>query len=153
MSPSQGEQGRDREAPARPVHERHRTAVSGRDWSDAHLVHAAREIHADDPTFGYRFIADELARERGIRASENRVQRLCSAHGIFSVPSPKRGRRARPGEPVHDDLVRRAFGARAPNELWFTDITEHRTDEGKLCLRGEGRLLVVASSATRCRLG
>ena len=35
--------------------------VSDRDWSDAHLVHAARQIHADDPVFGYRFIADELA--------------------------------------------------------------------------------------------
>ena len=33
--------------------------VSDREWSDAHLVDAAREIHADDPVFGYRFIADE----------------------------------------------------------------------------------------------
>jgi putative transposase len=108
--------------------------VSARDWSDAHLVDAAREIHADDPVFGYRFITDELTQERGIKASENRVQRLCSAHGIFSVLARKKGRRPRPGEPVHEDLVRRVFGARAPNELWFTDITEHRTDEGKLYL-------------------
>jgi transposase InsO family protein len=106
--------------------------VSDRDWSDARLIDAAREIHADDPVFGYRFIADELAAERGIKASENRVQRLCSAHGIFSVLARRKGRRPRPGEPVHDDLVRRQFGATAPNELWFTDLTEHRTDEGKL---------------------
>lgn len=108
--------------------------VSTRDWSDAHLVDAAREIHADDPAFGYRFIADELASEHGITASENRVHRLCSAHGIFSVLARRKGRRPRPGEPVHDDLVRRSFGAKAPNELWFTDITEHRTAEGKLYL-------------------
>jgi transposase InsO family protein len=108
--------------------------VSDRDWSDAQLVDAAREIHADDPVFGYRFIADELASEHGITASENRVHRLCSAHGIFSVLARKKGRRAKPGEPVHDDLVRRAFGARAPNDLWFTDITEHPTAEGKLYL-------------------
>jgi len=108
--------------------------VSRRDWSDAHLVDAARDIHADDPVFGYRFIADELAAERGINASENRVHRLCSAHGIFSVLARKKGRRAKPGEPVHDDLVRRTFGARGPNELWFTDITEHPTAEGKLYL-------------------
>src|SRR5439155_11171236 len=108
--------------------------VSHRDWDDAHLVDAAREIHVDDPVFGYRFIADELASEWGITASENRVHRLCSAHGIFSVLARRKGRRPRPEEPVHDDLVRRAFGARRPNELWFTDITEHGTGEGKLYL-------------------
>jgi HTH-like domain len=57
----------------------------------------ARDIHADDPVFGYRFIADELAAEHGIRASENRVHRLCSAHGIFSVLARRKGRRPRPG--------------------------------------------------------
>ena len=108
--------------------------VSDRDWSDAQLVDAAREIHADDPTFGYRFITDELTAERGIIASENRVQRLCSSHGIFSVLSRKRRGGRRPGPAVHDDRVRRDFNASSPNELWLTDITEHRTDEGKLNL-------------------
>ena len=37
-----------------------------------------------------------------------RIRELCSAHGIFSVLAHKKGRRPRPGEPVHDDLVRRA---------------------------------------------
>ena len=108
--------------------------VSARDWSDAHLVDAARQVHADDPVFGYRFIADELAQEHAITASENRVHRLCSAHGIFSVLARKKGRRPKPGEPVHDDLVHRSFGAKAPNDLWFTDISEHPTAEGKLYL-------------------
>ncbi len=108
--------------------------VSDRDWSDAHLVDAALEIHADDPAFGYRFIADELTAERGISASENRVQRLCSAHGISSVLARKRRGGPRPGPAVHDDLVRRNFSASSPNELWLTDITEHRTEEGKLYL-------------------
>ncbi len=35
---------------------------------------------------------------------------------------------------MHDDLVRRDFTAARVNELWLTDITEHRTDEGKLYL-------------------
>ena len=108
--------------------------VSKREWSDARLVDAARTIHHDDPVFGYRFITDELAAEHGIRASENRVQRLCSSHGIYSVLARKRGRWARTKEPVHDDLVCRAFGAKAANELWFADITEHPTAEGKLYL-------------------
>jgi transposase InsO family protein len=50
------------------------------------------------------------------------------------VLARKRGRWARTKEPVHDDLVRRAFRAKAANELWFADITEHPTAEGKLYL-------------------
>lgn len=38
------------------------------------------------------------------------------------------------GPPAHDVLVRRDFTADRPNELWFTDITEHPTAEGKLHL-------------------
>ena len=41
--------------------------VSQRDWDDAHLINAAIDIHHDDPEFGYRFIADELA-DRGVTA-------------------------------------------------------------------------------------
>lgn len=41
----------------------------------------------------------------------------------------------RSGPPVHDDLVARQFSAQAANQVWLTDITEHRTDEGKLYLR------------------
>jgi hypothetical protein len=33
-----------------------------RDWSDAHLINSALDIHRDDPAFGYRFISDELGR-------------------------------------------------------------------------------------------
>nr|WP_306629194.1 IS3 family transposase [Arthrobacter ulcerisalmonis] len=107
--------------------------VTERDWVDAHLVNAALDIHAEDPAFGYRFIADELP-DKGITAGENRVQRLCRDHGIWSVFSKKRGLNRRPGPPVHDDLVERDFTASAPNELWLTDITEHPTAEGKLYL-------------------
>jgi len=108
--------------------------ISDRDWADAHLINAAHDIHRDDPTFGYRFICDELGAEYGIRASENRVQRLCSAGGILSVLARKRGRGSKPGPAVHDDHVQRVFRAEKPNVLWFTDISEHPTGEGKLYL-------------------
>ncbi len=81
----------------------------------------------------YRFIADELA-EQGVRASRNRVNRLCTSQRLWSVHSRKRGLNRRPGPPVHDDLVLRDFTAQRPNELWLTDITEHPTAEGKLYL-------------------
>ena len=54
-----------------------RNQVSDRDWGEARLVNAAFDAHADDPTFGYRLISDELTL-RGFTASERRVCRLCS---------------------------------------------------------------------------
>ena len=116
--------------------------VTQRDWDDAHLIDAALDAHSEDPGYGYRFIADELA-EQGFTASENRVWRLCSAQGIFSTHSKKRGLNRKPGPPVHDDLLAvtdkhgrptRDFTAAAPNIKWLTDITEHPTGEGKLYL-------------------
>ena len=107
--------------------------VTDREWDDAHLINMALDIHADDPAFGYRFIADQLA-EHGITASENRVQRLCQQQQIWSVFAKKRGLSRKAGPPVHDDLVDRDFTAPAANVTWLTDITEHPTAQGKLYL-------------------
>jgi transposase InsO family protein len=114
-----------------------RNPVSQRDWDEAQLINAAIDIHDDDPAFGYRFISDELAdsvelADAGISASERRVWRLCSQQGIWSVFAKKKGLSKKAGPPVHDDLVGRDFTAERPNALWLTDITEHRTNEGKL---------------------
>jgi len=116
--------------------------VSQRDWNDAHAIDALLDIHADDPTLGYRFLTDELA-DVGITASENRVWRLCSTAGVFASHHRRRGKSGKPGPPVHDDLLavvddkgqtRHEFSATAPNRVWLTDITEHPTKEGKLYL-------------------
>lgn len=110
-----------------------KSPVTQRDWDNAHLINAAYDIHADDPAFGYRFIADELP-GRGIIAGENRVARLCSQQRIWSVFAKKRRLNKKSGPPVHDDLVARKFTAHNPNQLWLKDITEHWTDTGKLYL-------------------
>jgi transposase InsO family protein len=107
--------------------------VCERDWDDAHLVNAIVDVHADDPEFGYRFIADELERA-GHEVGEGRVHRLCREHKIWSTTT-KKGKRSSgkvPGPPVFDDLVQREFFATEPNEVWLTDITEHPTAQGKL---------------------
>jgi hypothetical protein len=70
--------------------------LTPRDWDDARLINAALDIHADDPAFGYRFIADELA-ARGIVAGENKVARLCSQERIWSIFAKKRGLNRRSG--------------------------------------------------------
>ena len=57
-----------------------------------------------------------------------------TAGGARSASASGGARAARPGPPVHDDLVKRDFTADGPNRLWLADITEHRTGEGKLYL-------------------
>ena len=108
-----------------------RDPISTRDWENAHLTNAAVDAHHDDPTFGYRFLADELERQ-GLKVSENRVWRLCRDQRLWSNHAKKRGLNRRPGPPVHDDLVQRDLSASRANELWICDITEHPTSEGKL---------------------
>jgi putative transposase len=107
--------------------------VSDRDWDDAHVINAIVDVHQDDPEFGYRFIADELA-DHGHRVGERRVWRLCRQQRIWSttVKKGRRGNGKTPGPAVHDDLVRRQFTADAPDRVWLTDITEHPTVEGKV---------------------
>lgn len=63
-------------------------------------------------SFGYRFIADELP-ARGISAGENKAARLCSQQRTWSTLAT----------------------ATALDRTWLTDITEHPTAEGKVCLR------------------
>ena len=116
--------------------------VSRRDRGDAEVINVLRDLHEDDPTLGYRFLTDELE-DAGIAASENRVHRLCRIGGIQASHAKRRGKAGRPGPPVHDDLIatvdhhgrtRHRFTATGPNQVWLTDITEHRTREGKLYL-------------------
>ncbi len=107
--------------------------VCDREWSDAHVVNAIVDVHADDPEFGYRFIADELDRA-GQHMSEGRVHRLCRQQRVWSTTTRKgrRGSGKVPGPAVHDDLVRRVFRADRVDEVWLTDITEHPTLDGKV---------------------
>jgi transposase InsO family protein len=107
--------------------------VCDRDWADAHVTTRIVDVHADDPEFGYRFIADELD-ATGHRVGERRVWQLCRQQRVWSTTTRKgrRGASRSPGPAVHDDLVRRRFRAPRPNAVWLTDITEHPTLEGKV---------------------
>jgi putative transposase len=116
--------------------------------TDAELVEAYRtnvlfDAHTDDPEFGYRFLVEE-AKGSGEAMTARTAWWICSQLGWWSVfGKPKRGRVKKPGSPVHDDLcavvdehgvTRHVFTAGGPNQLWLTDITEHKTAEGKLYL-------------------
>lgn len=126
--------------------------MSQRDWDDAHLINIAREIHADDLAFGYRFIAGEQP-DRGITASENRVARLCSRERIWSVSSKRRGLNRKAGPPIHDDLVDCEFTAQAADELWLTDIPNTAPTRAN-CISARSRTCGrIGSSATRSTPG
>ena len=62
-------------------------------------------------SFGYRFIADELP-ACGVSAGENKTVRLCSQQRTWSTLA----------------------AATAAERTWLTDITEHPSAEGKVCL-------------------
>ena len=107
--------------------------ISQRDLEDAYLTNALIDAHGEDPEFGYRFLADEVA-GAGLIAGERRIWRLCSQQKLWSttVRKGRRGAGKSPGPAVHDDHVQRNFTAQRPDQVWVTDITEHPTAEGKL---------------------
>ena len=109
--------------------------VGERELAEAYRANALYDAHIDDPEFGHRLLADE-ARAVGEAMSDRTAWRICSNLGWWSVFGKKRarGKSKKPGPAVHDDLVQRDFTADAVNRLWLTDITEHRTGEGKLYL-------------------
>lgn len=106
--------------------------VTAAELREAYRANALFDAHRDDPEFGHRFLADE-AETAGEPMAARTAWRICSANRWWSVfGKPRRGRNRRPGPPVHDDLVHRQFTADRPNMLWLSDISEHRTGEGKL---------------------
>lgn len=108
--------------------------VTNAELTAAYRANALFNAHDDDPEFGYRYLADEAA-DAGQPMARRTAWRLCTDNGWHSVISRRRrGKATPPGPAAHDDRVRRDFTAEAPNQLWLTDITEHRTGEGKLYL-------------------
>ncbi len=111
--------------------------------AEAYQANALFDAHVDDPEFGYRLLADE-ARTHGEVMCDRTAWAITSANSWSCVFAKKKAQNGtRPGPAVHDDMctvidedgrVHHRFAADAPNQLWVTDITEHRTAQGKLYL-------------------
>ena len=100
------------------------------------LLKRIRKLHADsEGAFGAPRMWEELEFEE-IRCSVNRVARLMRLDGLQGIPTRRRrGRKRSKGRPPGiDDHLQRDFVAHQANRKWVTDITEIKTDEGKLYL-------------------
>jgi transposase InsO family protein len=108
--------------------------ITDAELTAAYRANALFDAHRDDPEFGYRFLHNE-ARRSGETMTARTAWKICRDNAWWSAFGKNtRGKNTKPGPPVHDDLVQRDFTAPGPNRLWLTDITEHRTAEGKLYL-------------------
>ena len=77
-------------------------------------------------TYGYRRVHAELTQAHGVFVSANLVNLLMNNAAIAGLPGPGRASR-NSGVPTDDDLVNRRFNRDGLNELWVSDITEHKT--------------------------
>ncbi len=110
---------------------------SPRAREDGRLLERIREIHElNRRVYGSPRIHAELVMGDGERVGRKRVERLMRQAGLSGLVARKRGRTTIrvPGVRVCEDLVDRAFMAKAPNRLWVADITYLRTWEGWLYL-------------------
>lgn len=85
---------------ARQPYYRWRNAPVGEaDVLGAYRINALHDAHHDDPTFGYRYLADE-ARRAGWRMSRPTAQKLCAQAGILSSAQRRRRGKGKEGRPA-----------------------------------------------------
>jgi putative transposase len=91
------------------------------------------DIHKESGgTYGALRVTAELRYGRNIVAGHNAVEDIMRQLGLRGLPTRRLPRGAKLRAVTSQDLVRREFKRKAPNELWLTDITEHPTREGKV---------------------
>ena len=109
-----------------------RRPPSARSIRHAWLTDMIRQVHtASRGTYGAPRVHAELTMGYGITVGHNAVEMLMRRAGLQGLPGSRRPRRVAP-EYTAVDLVDRNFAQDEPDRLWVTDITEHRTREGKV---------------------
>jgi transposase InsO family protein len=90
------------------------------------------EVHtASRGVYGARRVHAELTLGHGVQVGHGAVEMLMRRAGVQGVTGRPRFRKV-DNVATASDRVERSFGRSQANELWVTDITEHRTREGKV---------------------
>lgn len=106
---------------------------SARSIRHAWLTDMIHQVHtASRGTYGAPRVHAELNMGYGIKVGRNAVEMLMRRAGLKGLPGSRRPRRRIVAGDTADDLVDRQFARTGPDQLWVTDITEHRTREGKV---------------------
>ena len=106
--------------------------LSPRAIRNAWLTDVIVEIHtASRGTYGAPRVHAELRLGRNVIVGHRQVANLMRDAGLVGLPLKRRFKKVSRAI-TSADLVERSFEREEPNQLWVTDITEHRTREGKL---------------------
>ena len=109
-----------------------RRKPSARSVRHAMVADVVRQVHNESrQTYGARRVHAELVLGRQMTVARCTVELVMRRLGISGLPGRPRYRKI-PNTPTASDLVTRDFARSEPNRLWLTDVTEHRTREGKV---------------------
>ena len=87
------------------------------------LVDRIKELSKDNPTYGYRFITERLARD-GWRVNRKKVQRIRRAEGLRGHQTKKKSRR-------RGGSTTAPRSAAIPNDVWSWDFIFETTEDGQ----------------------
>ena len=100
------------------------------------IIEKIKEIYyANKGRYGYRRVTLEL-KNQGFNINHKKVQRLMKKLNLQSIIRKKRKYSSYRGQVgrIADNHIRRDFEAIAPNQKWFTDVTEFNLRGRKVIL-------------------
>ena len=106
------------------------------DEKNKDVIEKIKEIYyANKGRYGYRRVTLEL-KNQGLNINHKKVQRLMKKFNLQSIIPKKRKYSSYRGQTgrIADNHIRRDFEAAAPNQKWFTDVTEFNLRGEKLYL-------------------
>ncbi|WP_338993599.1 IS3 family transposase [Fusobacterium animalis] len=106
------------------------------DEKNKDIIEKIKEIYyANKGRYGYRRVTLEL-KNQGLNINHKKVQRIMKKFNLQSIIRKKRKYSSYKGQigKIADNHIKRNFEATAPNQKWFTDVTEFNLRGEKLHL-------------------